>query len=49
MIHEIRSSMDYRGEISDEEDSVIKFEDKREVINQKIKQMNEQVLGKRSL
>ena len=49
MIHEIRSSMDYRGEISDEEDSGIKFEDKREVINQKIKQMNEQVLGKRSL
>ena len=49
MIHEIRSSMDYRGEISDEEDSVIKFEDKREFINQKIKLMNEQVLGKRSL
>ena len=49
MIHDIRSSMDYRGEISDEEDSVIKFEDKREFINQKIKLMNEQVLGKRSL
>ena len=47
MIHDIRSSMDYRGEISDEEDSIIKFEDKREFINQKIKLMNEQVLGKK--
>ena len=47
MIHDIRSSMDYRGEISDEEDSIIKYEEKREFINQKIKLMNEQVLGKK--
>ncbi len=48
MIHEIRSSMDFRGEISDEEDSIIKYDDKRDFINDKIKQMNDQILPKRS-
>ena len=48
MIHKIRSSMDYRGEISDEEDSIIKFDDKRDAINEKIKQMNDRLLPKRS-
>jgi hypothetical protein len=48
MIHKIRSSMDYRGEISDEEDSIIKFDDKRDAINEKIKQMNDRYLPKRS-
>ena len=48
MIHKIRSSMDYRGEISDEEDSIIKYDDKRDYINEKIKQMNDKYLRKRS-
>ena len=48
MIKDIRSSMDYRGEISDEEDSIIKYEDKREFITQKIKLMNEQILSKKA-
>ena len=48
MIHKIRSSMDYRGEISDEEDSIIKFDDKRDAINEKIKQMNDRLLPRRS-
>ena len=48
MIHKIRSSMDYRGEISDEEDSIIKFDDKRDAINEKIKQMNDRLLPKQS-
>ena len=47
MIHNIRSSMDYRGEISDDEDSIIKYDDKRDYINEKIKQMNDQFLKKR--
>jgi hypothetical protein len=47
MIHNIRSSMDYRGEISDDEDSIIKYDDKRDYINERIKQMNDQILKKR--
>ena len=47
MIHQIRSSMDFRGEISDDEDSIIKYDDKRDYINEKIRQMNEQILKKR--
>ena len=47
MIHNIRSSMDFRGEISDDEDSIIKYDDKRDYINERIKQMNDQILKKR--
>ena len=47
MIHEIRSSMDYRGEISDDEDSIVKFDDKRDYVNEKIKQLNDVYLKKR--
>ena len=47
MIRDIRSSMDFRGEISDDEDSIIKYEDKREFITQKIKLMNEQILAEK--
>jgi len=48
MIHQIRASMDYRGEISDDEDSIIKYDDKRDYINERIKQMNDQILKKRA-
>jgi len=48
MIHQIRSSMDYRGEISDDEDSIIKYDDKRDYINERIKQMNDKILKKRA-
>ena len=47
MIHEIRSSMDYRGEISDDEDSIVKFDDKKDYVNEKIKQLNDLYLKKR--
>jgi len=47
MIHKIRTSMDYRGEISDDEDSIVKFDDKRDFINEKIKQMNDLYLKRR--
>ena len=47
MIHNIRSSMDFRGEISDDEDSIIKYDEKRDYINERIKQMNDQILKKR--
>ena len=48
MIHQIRSSMDFRGEISDEEDSIIKYEENKDEINEKIKKMNEEYIKKRS-
>jgi hypothetical protein len=47
MIHTIRSSMDYRGEISDDEDSIVKFDDKKDYVNEKIKQLNDAYLKKK--
>ena len=47
MIHTIRSSMDYRGEISDDEDSIVKFDDKKDYVNERIKQLNDAYLKKR--
>jgi hypothetical protein len=47
MIHKIRSSMDYRGEISDDEDSIVKFDDKKDSINEVIKKLNDKYLKKR--
>lgn len=47
MIHQIRASMDYRGEISDDEDSIVKFDDKRDFVNERIKQLNDVYLKKR--
>ena len=47
MIHQIRSSMDYRGEISDDEDSIVKFDDKKDFVNERIKQLNDIYLKKK--
>ena len=47
MIHQIRSSMDYRGEISDDEDSIVKFDDKKDFVNERIKQLNDVYLKKK--
>ena len=47
MIHRIRSQMDYRGEISDDEDSIVKFDDQKDYVNEKIKQLNDVFLKKK--
>ena len=47
MIHKIRSSMDFRGEISDDEDSIIKFDDKRDIVNEAVQKLNDKYIKKR--
>ena len=47
MIHKIRASMDFRGEISDDEDSIVKFDDKKDYVNERIKQLNDAYLKKK--
>ena len=47
LIHKIRKSMDYRGEISDDEDSIVKYDEDRDDIYEKIKEMNDQILKSR--
>jgi hypothetical protein len=49
MIRQIRASMDYRGEISDDEDSIVKFDDKRDFITEEMKKLNDELnMKKRS-
>ena len=43
MIRQIRASMDYRGEISDDEDSIVKFDDKRDFITEEMKKLNDEL------
>ena len=40
MIRKIRSSMDYRGEISDDEDSIIKYDETQDQFNDLVRQFN---------
>ena len=47
LINKIRKSMDYRGEISDDEDSIVKYDEDRDDIYEKIKEMNDQILKSR--
>jgi hypothetical protein len=40
MIHKIRKEMDYKGEVSDDEDSIIKYDETQDQLNEQIRKFN---------
>ena len=40
MIHKIRQQMNYKGEVSDDEDSIIKYDETQDQLNEQIKKFN---------
>ena len=40
MIHKVRKEMDYKGEVSDDEDSIIKYDESQDQLNEQIRKFN---------